>query len=101
MIRFVLLGTGTSTGIPCVGCECDTCLSEDIKDTRLRTSLLIQSETTTVIIDTSADFRQQMLRHSVKQIDGIVYTHHHYDHISGFDDVRPFSYFSKNILANV
>ena len=101
MIRFVLLGTGTSTGIPCVGCECDTCISEDIKVTSLSTSLLIQSETTTVIIDTSADFRQQMLRHSVKQIDGIVYTHHHYDHISGFDDVRPFSFFGNHIPANV
>jgi len=101
MLRIVLLGTGTSTGIPCVGCNCTTCLSDDSRDKRLRTSVLIQSDTTTIIIDTSADFRQQVLHHNIKSIDGIIYTHHHFDHISGFDDVRPFGFFSNNSPMNV
>lgn len=96
MLRFTILGTGTSTGIPCVACTCATCMSDDSRDKRLRTSLLVQSETTTIVVDTSADFRQQMLSHSVKSIDGIVYTHHHYDHISGFDDTRPFMFFNDD-----
>ena len=95
MLRYVLLGTGTSTGVPSVGCDCATCTSNDARDQRLRTSLLIQSETTTVVIDTSADFRRQMLNHKVMHIDGIVYTHHHYDHISGFDDTRPYHFYSR------
>lgn len=92
MMRFTVLGSGTSTGVPTVACECPTCTSTDSRDTRLRTSLLVQTDTSTVIVDTSADFRQQMLAHNVLQIDAVVYTHHHFDHIGGFDDLRPYAF---------
>ncbi len=98
-MRFTLLGTGTSTGIPSVACECPTCTSTDPRDKRLRTSLLIRSDTTTVLIDTSSDFRQQMLQHNVMEIDGVVFTHHHFDHIGGFDDIRPYNFRSGRPLA--
>ncbi|MCC6330362.1 MAG: MBL fold metallo-hydrolase [Ignavibacteria bacterium] len=91
-MKAVILGSGTSTGVPTVSCTCDTCLSTDPHDKRLRTSLLIRSDTTTVVIDTSSDFRQQMLTHTVLDIHGVVYTHHHFDHIGGFDDLRPYSF---------
>lgn len=91
-MQFTLLGTGTSTGVPSVACDCETCTSLDPRDRRLRTSLLIRSKSTTVVIDTSMDFRQQMLSHSIMDIDGVVYTHHHFDHIGGFDDLRPYSF---------
>lgn len=91
-MKFTLLGTGTSTGVPSVACDCPTCTSDDPRDQRLRTSMLIQSATTTIVIDTSMDFRQQMLRHNVMDIDAVVYTHHHFDHIGGFDDLRPYTF---------
>lgn len=91
-MRFTVLGSGTSSGVPTIGCTCATCFSDDPRDTRLRASLLVQSETTTVVIDTSSDFRQQMLRHRVGSLDAVVYTHHHFDHIGGFDDIRAFNF---------
>jgi phosphoribosyl 1,2-cyclic phosphate phosphodiesterase len=91
-IRFTLLGTGTSSGVPTIGCKCDVCLSNDPKDKRLRCSLLIETSTTVVVIDTSADFRQQMLKHNVNKLDAIVYTHQHFDHIGGFDDIRAYNF---------
>lgn len=91
-MKFTLLGTGTSTGVPTVSCQCETCMSTDPKDKRLRVSLLIETENTTVVIDTSSDFRQQMLTHSVKKLDAVVYTHGHFDHIGGFDDLRAFNF---------
>lgn len=97
-LRFTVLGTGTSSGVPTIGCTCSTCLSDDPRDKRLRTSLLVQSETTTVVIDTSADFRQQMLTHNIRALDAVVYTHHHFDHISGFDDVRAFNFVQKKSM---
>jgi phosphoribosyl 1,2-cyclic phosphate phosphodiesterase len=94
-MKVTLLGTGTSTGVPMIGCQCRVCLSDDPRDKRLRVSALLQTDTSTVLIDTSADFRQQMLSHGVRRIDGIFYTHFHYDHISGFDDLRAFQFLHR------
>lgn len=94
-MKITLLGTGTSTGVPMIGCQCRVCLSADPRDKRLRVSALLQTDTSTVLIDTSADFRQQMLTHGVRRIDGIFYTHFHYDHISGFDDLRAFQFLHR------
>ncbi|MBK6419008.1 MAG: MBL fold metallo-hydrolase [Ignavibacteria bacterium] len=98
MTRFTVLGSGTSTGVPSVACECPTCTSEDPRDQRLRTSLLVQSDSTTIVVDTSLDFRQQMLRHNVLDINAVIFTHHHFDHIGGFDDVRPYNFRSGRPL---
>lgn len=88
-MRVTFLGTGTSRGIPVIGCECRVCTSENPKNRRLRSSLLIESGCC-VVIDTSVDFREQMLRYSVRELDAVLYTHHHMDHILGLDDVYPF-----------
>jgi phosphoribosyl 1,2-cyclic phosphate phosphodiesterase len=97
-MKFTILGSGTSTGIPTVSCQCATCTSTDPHDTRTRPALMIESDTTRVIIDTSADFRQQMLRHRVRCIDAVVFTHHHFDHIGGFDDIRGFNFTMKKAI---
>ena len=92
------LGTGTSQGIPVIACDCEVCTSEDPKDNRLRTSVLIEVENQTIVIDTGPDFRQQMLRRNVQKLDAIVFTHQHKDHVAGLDDVRAFNHkFQKNI----
>ncbi len=88
------LGTGTSQGVPMIGCECDVCTSADPKDQRLRSSILIKSSNTTVVVDSGPDFRQQMLKHQVKKLDAVLFTHEHKDHISGLDDVRAYNYLS-------
>ncbi len=88
-VRF--LGTGTSTGVPEIGCECEVCTSTDARDRRLRCSALLQSEKTTVLIDCGPDFRQQMLQAKVKKIDALLMTHKHYDHLVGIDDLRPYT----------
>jgi phosphoribosyl 1,2-cyclic phosphate phosphodiesterase len=97
-MKFTILGSGTSTGVPLVACRCETCRSDDPHDKRLRPSLLVESATTTVVIDTSMDFRQQMLRANVMDLDAIVFTHHHVDHIGGFDDVRAFNFMLNKAL---
>lgn len=94
-MRFTFLGTGTSQGVPVIGCECDVCTSTDPRDNRLRSSLLIQSNTTTIVIDSGPDFRYQLLRAGVKKLDAVVFTHEHKDHVAGMDDVRPFNYQQK------
>jgi phosphoribosyl 1,2-cyclic phosphate phosphodiesterase len=92
------LGSGTSQGVPLIGCQCATCLSYDSRDKRLRSSLMIESDTTRIVIDSGPDFRQQLLRENVKTLDAVVFTHEHKDHISGLDDVRAFNYLqNKNI----
>ena len=88
------LGTGTSSGIPMIGCTCDVCNSSNTKDSRLRSSILVQSETTTIVVDTTPDFRYQMLSHHVNKLDAILFTHPHKDHIAGLDDVRAYNLFS-------
>lgn len=94
--EFTMLGTGTSTGVPTPSCDCETCISDDPRDKRLRTSALIKTKNTTVIIDSGPDFRQQIIRENIKKVDAIVYTHHHFDHIGGFDDLRGLNFSSKN-----
>lgn len=89
------LGTGTSSGVPMIGCHCPVCKSPDPKDNRLRSSILVSSNTTKFVIDTTPDFRYQMLRTHTEHLDAIVYTHPHKDHIAGLDDIRAFNHFSK------
>jgi phosphoribosyl 1,2-cyclic phosphate phosphodiesterase len=94
-MKLTFLGTGTSQGIPVIACECDVCKSTDSKDKRLRTSVLIESDSTSVAIDSGPDFRQQMLNCNQKKLDAIVFTHEHKDHVAGLDDVRAFNFKSK------
>lgn len=89
-IKVTVLGSGTSKGIPEVGCDCHVCRSTDTRDKRLRASILVETMGTSILIDVSPDFREQMLRHDVKKIDAILLTHNHYDHVGGIDDLRPF-----------
>ncbi|MCF0200003.1 MAG: MBL fold metallo-hydrolase, partial [Bacteroidales bacterium] len=85
-----VLGSGTSQGVPVIGCDCDVCQSKDPRDKRLRTSILIQTEQVTVAVDAGPDFRQQMLRENVTHLDAVFITHAHKDHIGGLDDLRPY-----------
>lgn len=91
-MKFTFLGTGTSQGVPVITCKCAVCQSQNSKDNRTRTSLMIQSKTTTVVIDTGPDFRSQMLRENVQDLDAVLFTHGHKDHVAGLDDIRPFNY---------
>ena len=94
------LGTGTSQGIPVIGCSCDVCISSSKRDKRLRTSVLISYKEKSVIIDCGPDFRQQMLLAKCKKLDAVVLTHEHMDHISGLDDVRPFNFKTKSKISS-
>lgn len=94
-MKVTFLGTGTSQGIPVIGCGCEVCTSNDPKDNRLRTSVLIETGDKTIVIDSGPDFRYQMLRARVKDLDAILFTHEHKDHIAGLDDIRPFNYLLK------
>jgi phosphoribosyl 1,2-cyclic phosphate phosphodiesterase len=94
-VKLTFLGTGTSQGIPLIGCDCKVCQSTDEKDKRLRTSVLIEHNRNTFVIDTGPDFRQQMLREKVKNLNAVVFTHEHKDHIAGLDDVRAFNFLLK------
>jgi phosphoribosyl 1,2-cyclic phosphate phosphodiesterase len=91
-IHITVLGSGTSSGVPTIGCPCAVCASTDPRDQRLRPSILIRYGGRAVLIDSGPDFRQQALRARVERIDAIIYTHSHADHILGLDDVRPFNY---------
>jgi phosphoribosyl 1,2-cyclic phosphate phosphodiesterase len=101
-MKLTFLGTGTSTGVPSIGCECETCTSDDPRDKRLRVSVLIEHADQSVLIDTSADFRQQALRYGLKRLDAVLITHCHADHIFGLDDIRPlnFRYGALGLYAN-
>lgn len=94
-IEITFLGTGTSSGVPMIGCDCEVCQSTNVKDKRLRSSILVQSPTTSVVIDTGPDFRSQMLMNRVKQLDAVLITHAHKDHIAGLDDIRAYNYFQQ------
>jgi phosphoribosyl 1,2-cyclic phosphate phosphodiesterase len=95
MMKITLLGTGTSQGVPVIGCDCPVCQSTHPKDKRLRTSAMLEWHTHRLIIDCGTDFRTQMLRENVHHIDGILFTHEHADHTAGLDDIRPL-YFKQN-----
>ncbi|MCW3077182.1 MAG: fold metallo-hydrolase [Bacteroidetes bacterium] len=97
-LKVTFLGTGTSQGVPVIACDCEVCTSKDVRDNRLRTSVLIESSTTTVVIDSGPDFRQQLLREKLKHLHAVVFTHEHKDHIAGLDEVRAFNYFDKVIM---
>ena len=102
-LKITFLGTGTSSGVPMIGCNCEVCTSTNKKDKRLRSSILVESNSTTLVVDTTPDFRYQMLRADVKQLDAVVFTHPHKDHIAGLDDVRAYNFFSykpMEIYAN-
>ena len=96
-MKVTFLGTGTSTGIPFIGSEHPVCLSKDSKDTRLRSSIKIDINNNTFIIDCGPDFRQQMLNSNCKKIDAILFTHEHADHTAGLDDIRPYCFRNGNI----
>lgn len=102
-LTITFLGTGTSGGIPMIGCSCEVCTSSNKKDKRLRSSILVRSATTTIVVDSGPDFRYQMLREKVMHLDAIVFTHPHKDHVAGLDDVRAYNFFSgkpMNVFAN-
>ena len=100
-MRVTLLGTGTSGGVPALGCDCEVCRSTNPKDKRLRSAAMIETETTRLLIDAGPDIRQELLRVPFRKIDGVLVTHIHYDHVGGIDDLRPFCVFGDiNIYAD-
>ncbi len=94
-IKITFLGTGTSSGVPMIGCDCAVCTSSNKKDNRLRSSIMVETADTTIVVDTTPDFRYQMLRLGVKKVDAIIYTHPHKDHMAGLDDIRAFNYINR------
>ena len=98
-LRLEFLGTGTSSGVPMIACGCGVCRSTDPRDKRLRSSILIRSASTTVVVDTTPDFRYQMLRSSVSHLDAVLFTHEHKDHIAGLDDIRAYNFFMQRPMA--
>ena len=94
-MKITFLGTGTSQGIPVITCKCAVCQSADSRDKRLRVSVLVETGDKTIVIDSGPDFRYQMLRAGVQDLDAILFTHEHKDHVAGLDDIRPFNYLLK------
>lgn len=94
-MRIRFLGTGTSQGVPVIGCHCEVCTSKDKKDNRLRSSVLVETDDAALVIDTGPDFRYQMLRAQTERLDAVLFTHSHKDHIAGLDDIRAYNYFQK------
>lgn len=108
MIEVEILGTGTSTGVPQLGCRCEVCRSADPRDKRLRCSAIVRTEGVNLLIDCGPDFRQQMLRASDIRLDALLVTHSHYDHVGGMDDLRPYCrsgrfpvYAQANVLDDI
>lgn len=102
-ITIKFLGTGTSGGVPMIACNCAVCISSDPKDNRMRSSILVQSKKTTIVVDTTPDFRTQMLRENVQKLDAVIFTHPHKDHVAGLDDIKAYNYFQKapmDVYAN-
>jgi phosphoribosyl 1,2-cyclic phosphate phosphodiesterase len=91
-LKLTVLGSGTSVGVPSIGCECDVCRSPDARDNRLRPSVWVRYRGQSILVDTTPDFRQQALRYGISRVDAILYTHAHADHILGLDDIRPYNF---------
>lgn len=94
-MKINFLGTGTSQGVPVIGCDCQVCRSLDFRDKRLRTSIHLEAEGVSLVVDTGPDFRMQMLRAGIKRLDAVIFTHEHKDHTAGLDDIRPFNFLQK------
>jgi phosphoribosyl 1,2-cyclic phosphate phosphodiesterase len=97
-MKITILGCGTSTGVPMVGCSCPVCTSDNLRDRRTRASLLLNYDRHSVLIDTSTDFRAQALRQQLRRIDAVLFTHSHADHVNGIDDLRGFHFLHKEII---
>lgn len=98
-LSITFLGTGTSMGVPVIGCKCEVCQSPDLKDNRLRTSLMLEFNGETIVFDSGPDFRYQMLRANVDHLSGLVFTHEHKDHVAGMDDVRAFNFIQRQAVT--
>lgn len=94
-VTLTFLGTGTSMGVPYIGCSCPVCTSRDVRDDRMRASALVDVGPTRLLIDAGPDFRRQMLGQTFRRLDGVLLTHIHYDHVGGIDDLRPFCQFGE------
>ncbi|MCZ4244297.1 MBL fold metallo-hydrolase [Pedobacter punctiformis] len=97
-MKVTFLGTGTSQGVPVITCKCKVCQSTDKRNNRLRTSVLIELEDKTIVVDSGPDFRYQLLRENVQDLDAVLFTHEHKDHIAGLDDIRPFNYLLHKVI---
>ena len=91
-MKVTFLGTGTSQGVPVIACDCKVCSSNDTKDKRFRSSVFIEINEKTIVVDTGPDFRSQMLANNVQRLDAVLFTHEHKDHVAGLDDIRPFNF---------
>lgn len=99
-MKITILGSGTSTGVPMVGCSCPVCRSNDPRDSRTRSSLLIRHDQRTILVDTSTDLRRQALREGISYIDAVLFTHSHADHVNGIDDLRGFHFIHREIVPS-
>jgi len=97
-VKVIFTGTGTSQGVPVIGCNCEVCTSSDKKDKRLRTAAFVAAEGVNLVIDTGPDFRYQMLRSNINTLDAVLLTHSHKDHIAGLDDIRAYNYFQQQAM---
>lgn len=97
-MKILFLGSGTSTGVPVIGCQCSVCQSADPRNRRWRSSVLVTTETTTLLVDSGPDLRQQALQHNLTAIDAVLYTHEHLDHVAGFDEMRAFCWHRDDLL---
>jgi len=97
-LKITFLGTGTSQGVPVIGCTCDVCCSLDFRDKRLRTSIHLDIDGISLVIDTGPDFRQQMIREGISRLDAVLFTHAHRDHTAGLDDVRAFNFMQQKSM---
>ncbi len=97
-MKIKFLGTGTSQGVPLIGCDCKVCVSASPKDKRLRSSVFIEYGDTNIVIDTGPDFRQQMLRENIRKVDAVLFTHEHKDHIAGLDEVRAYNFINQMVM---